>query len=67
LIFIDTGFLFAFFVEGDVNHDRVLKPLEAWKRAWEGDPTSAFGGIVAFNRKLDAATAKEIAAVFVEA
>jgi phosphoribosylaminoimidazolecarboxamide formyltransferase / IMP cyclohydrolase len=43
------------------------KPLEAWKRAWEGDPTSAFGGIVAFNRKLDAATAKEIASVFVEA
>ncbi|HEY6547264.1 MAG TPA: bifunctional phosphoribosylaminoimidazolecarboxamide formyltransferase/IMP cyclohydrolase, partial [Vicinamibacteria bacterium] len=42
-------------------------PLEAWKRAWECDPTSAFGGIVALNRKVDAATAKEIAAVFVEA
>ena len=42
-------------------------PLEAWKRAWACDPTSAFGGIVAFNRKVDAATAKEIAGVFVEA
>jgi phosphoribosylaminoimidazolecarboxamide formyltransferase / IMP cyclohydrolase len=44
-------------------------PLEAYGRAWEADPVSAFGGILAFNRKLDAATAKEIAAegVFVEA
>ncbi len=42
-------------------------PLEAWKRAWACDPTSAFGSIVAFNRKVDAATAKEIAGVFVEA
>jgi phosphoribosylaminoimidazolecarboxamide formyltransferase/IMP cyclohydrolase len=42
-------------------------PLEAWKRAWACDPTSAFGGIVAFNRKVDAAAAKEIASVFVEA
>ena len=42
-------------------------PLEAWKRAWAGDPTAAFGGIVAFNRKVDVATAKEIAGVFVEA
>ncbi len=41
--------------------------LEAWKRAWECDPTSAFGGIVAFNRKMDAAAAKEVAGVFVEA
>ena len=31
------------------------------KRAWACDPTSAFGGIVAFNRKVDAATAKKIA------
>jgi phosphoribosylaminoimidazolecarboxamide formyltransferase/IMP cyclohydrolase len=42
-------------------------PLEAWKRAWECDPQSAFGGIVAFNRKVDAAAAKEVAGVFVEA
>jgi phosphoribosylaminoimidazolecarboxamide formyltransferase/IMP cyclohydrolase len=42
-------------------------PLEAWKRAFEADPTSAFGGIVAFNRKVDAAAAKELSGVFVEA
>jgi phosphoribosylaminoimidazolecarboxamide formyltransferase/IMP cyclohydrolase len=42
-------------------------PLEAYERAWAGDPTSAFGGIVAFNRKVDAATARKLAAVFVEA
>ena len=42
-------------------------PLQAYERAWAGDPVSAFGGIVAFNRRLDAATAKRIAEVFVEA
>jgi phosphoribosylaminoimidazolecarboxamide formyltransferase/IMP cyclohydrolase len=42
-------------------------PLEAYERAWATDPTSAFGGIVAFNRRVDAATAEKIAAVFVEA
>jgi phosphoribosylaminoimidazolecarboxamide formyltransferase/IMP cyclohydrolase len=42
-------------------------PLEAYQRAWACDPTSAFGGIVGFNRKLDAATAKTLASVFVEA
>ncbi len=34
--------------------------LEAYNRAYETDPTSAFGGIIAFNRKLDAATARSI-------
>jgi phosphoribosylaminoimidazolecarboxamide formyltransferase/IMP cyclohydrolase len=42
-------------------------PLEAYERAWACDPVSAFGGIVAFNRRLDAATARRIADVFVEA
>jgi phosphoribosylaminoimidazolecarboxamide formyltransferase/IMP cyclohydrolase len=42
-------------------------PLEAYERAWEGDPLSAFGGIVAVNRRIDAATAQKIASVFVEA
>jgi len=42
-------------------------PLPAYERAWACDPVSAFGGIVAFNRRLDAATAKRIADVFVEA
>jgi phosphoribosylaminoimidazolecarboxamide formyltransferase/IMP cyclohydrolase len=30
---------------------------EAYRKAWSTDPTSAYGGIVAFNRPLDAATA----------
>ncbi|MBA2410126.1 MAG: bifunctional phosphoribosylaminoimidazolecarboxamide formyltransferase/IMP cyclohydrolase [Gammaproteobacteria bacterium] len=32
----------------------------AYERAYRTDPTSAFGGIIALNRKLDAATAKII-------
>jgi phosphoribosylaminoimidazolecarboxamide formyltransferase/IMP cyclohydrolase len=35
-------------------------PQEAYARAFETDPTSAFGGIIAFNRALDAATARSI-------
>lgn len=35
--------------------------LEAYERAYQTDPTSAFGGIIAFNRELDAQTAKTIA------
>ncbi len=34
--------------------------LEAYDRAYKTDPTSAFGGIIAFNRQLDAATAQAI-------
>ena len=34
--------------------------LEAYLRAYESDPVSAFGGIIAFNRPLDAATAAAI-------
>ena len=34
--------------------------LEAYNRAYQTDPESAFGGIIAFNRELDAATAKAI-------
>ncbi|MDF2177901.1 bifunctional phosphoribosylaminoimidazolecarboxamide formyltransferase/IMP cyclohydrolase [Aliiglaciecola sp. CAU 1673] len=34
--------------------------LEAYNRAYTTDPTSAFGGIIAFNRELDGATAKAI-------
>jgi phosphoribosylaminoimidazolecarboxamide formyltransferase/IMP cyclohydrolase len=38
----------------------------AWDRALLCDPISAFGGIVAANRKLDAAAAERIAAIFTE-
>ncbi len=34
--------------------------LAAYERAFKTDPTSAFGGIIAFNQVLDAATAKAI-------
>ena len=34
--------------------------LEAYNGAYHTDPTSAFGGIIAFNRELDAETAKTI-------
>jgi phosphoribosylaminoimidazolecarboxamide formyltransferase/IMP cyclohydrolase len=34
--------------------------LDAYQNAYITDPTSAFGGIIAFNRPLDAATAKAI-------
>ncbi len=34
--------------------------LSAYDRAFKTDPTSAFGGIIAFNRELDAATAQAI-------
>ncbi|MCB2115436.1 MAG: bifunctional phosphoribosylaminoimidazolecarboxamide formyltransferase/IMP cyclohydrolase [Rhodobacteraceae bacterium] len=40
--------------------------LEAYKRAYDCDRTSAFGGIVALNRPLDAATAEEICQIFTE-
>lgn len=34
--------------------------LEAYNRAYQTDPTSAFGGIIAFNQELDAETAAAI-------
>ncbi len=40
--------------------------LEAYKRALETDPVSAFGGIVAFNRKVSAAEANAVNEVFTE-
>jgi phosphoribosylaminoimidazolecarboxamide formyltransferase/IMP cyclohydrolase len=38
----------------------------AYARALQCDPVSAFGGIVAMNRRLDAATAEEIVKIFTE-
>lgn len=40
--------------------------LDAYQRAFATDPTSAFGGIIAFNRELDAATAEQVSQQFVE-
>ncbi|MBI5162490.1 MAG: bifunctional phosphoribosylaminoimidazolecarboxamide formyltransferase/IMP cyclohydrolase [Magnetospirillum sp.] len=39
---------------------------DAYLRALACDPVSAFGGIVALNRRLDAATAEEIVKIFTE-
>jgi len=40
--------------------------VEAYTKALACDPVSAFGGVMAFNRALDAATAEEVAKLFVE-
>jgi len=40
--------------------------LESFQLARETDPDAAFGGIVAFNREVDEATAKELASLFLE-
>ena len=39
---------------------------EAWDRAYEADPVSIFGGIVALNRKVDLATAQKLHQLFLE-
>jgi phosphoribosylaminoimidazolecarboxamide formyltransferase/IMP cyclohydrolase len=39
---------------------------EAYAGALEGDPVSAFGGVVGLSRPLDAATAKRVAGIFTE-
>ena len=39
---------------------------EAYKKALACDPLSAFGGVLAFNKTLDGATAEEIAKLFTE-
>src|ERR1700733_14988177 len=40
---------------------------ESYRRAFEADPVSAFGGVLAFNRAVDRETAEEIAKTFIEA
>jgi phosphoribosylaminoimidazolecarboxamide formyltransferase / IMP cyclohydrolase len=41
-------------------------PLEAYSKAFKTDPTSAFGGIIAFNRSLDGQAAEAVSKQFVE-
>ncbi|HKP38855.1 MAG TPA: bifunctional phosphoribosylaminoimidazolecarboxamide formyltransferase/IMP cyclohydrolase [Pyrinomonadaceae bacterium] len=41
-------------------------PPEAYRRALACDPVSAFGGIVAFNRKVEADAARAVTEIFVE-
>src|SRR5215212_4387426 len=40
--------------------------LECYSKAFKTDPTSAFGGIIAFNRPVDAAAAQAVSKQFVE-
>jgi phosphoribosylaminoimidazolecarboxamide formyltransferase / IMP cyclohydrolase len=40
--------------------------LEAYKKALECDPVSAFGGVIGVNRPVDGATAEEMAKLFLE-
>lgn len=39
---------------------------EAYRKAFEGDPVSIFGGIIGFNRTVDAAAAEQMAEIFLE-
>jgi len=41
-------------------------PFEAYSKAFQTDPTSAFGGIIAFNRAVDKAAAEAVSKQFVE-
>ncbi len=41
--------------------------VDAYRKALEADPVSAFGGVLAFNRELDKETAADVAKLFVEA
>lgn len=38
----------------------------AFKKAYESDPVSVFGGIIASNREIDKATAEQISKIFIE-
>jgi phosphoribosylaminoimidazolecarboxamide formyltransferase/IMP cyclohydrolase len=40
---------------------------EAYRKALECDPVSAYGGVIGINREVDLATAEEISKIFVEA
>jgi len=40
---------------------------ESYRRAHSGDPVSAYGGIIGFNREVDAETADEVSQLFYEA
>lgn len=39
---------------------------EAWQRAFDADPVSIFGGVIALNRQVDFATAKKMHKIFLE-
>jgi len=44
-----------------------IRLAEAYRKAFEADPVSAFGGVIGINRPVDEETAREIAKTFIEA
>ena len=40
--------------------------FDAFNKAYEADPMSIFGGIIALNREVDAATAEKLSGIFLE-
>src|SRR5262249_17457846 len=40
---------------------------ESYRKAYEADPVSAYGGVLAFNRAVDEETAREVGKTFIEA
>lgn len=40
--------------------------VQAWDRAYEADPVSIFGGVIALNRQVDLATAEKMHKIFLE-
>ncbi len=69
---IDAAALFSEQVVAIVKHNNPCglaahsNQAEAYRRAFAGDPVSAYGGIVACNRKLTAAVAEAMKGVFFE-
>jgi len=41
-------------------------PIDAYRKAFATDPTSAFGGVIAFNREVDASVVEAVSAQFLE-
>ncbi|UDG83289.1 bifunctional phosphoribosylaminoimidazolecarboxamide formyltransferase/IMP cyclohydrolase [Candidatus Vallotia lariciata] len=43
-----------------------MTPADAYAKAWQTDPTSAFGGVIAFNREIDKRAAQAVVKQFFE-
>ena len=50
----------------ELSYNNIGDTDEAYRKAYEADPVSIFGGIVASNREIDAETAGEMAKIFLE-
>ena len=61
-----TTQLGAYIDEEDSMYTMLMPTDEAYKKAYDADPTSIFGGIVAANREIDKETAEMIHSIFIE-